>query len=130
MQQQCKFRSTGLLAAYELWYTVHSKPSVYLVIENCKVLTWCPGGEDDDVHWLLAARQVDDQRGQPPVEARPHAQCDVEGDLLIGMARHLGPQVVQGPAVELERGPAELVEFPVVVGPHVPDCPLAAEEAY
>jgi hypothetical protein len=29
-------------------------------------LTLCPDDEDDDVHGLLVARQIDEQQGQPP----------------------------------------------------------------
>lgn len=66
----------------------------------------------------MAARQVDDQRGQPAVEASVRAQRDRQ-HVLVHFHRHLVPQVEHGPPEEPECLRAE--EVPLIVRPHVPD---------
>ena len=67
-------------------------------------LTLCPDDEDDDVHGLLVARQVDEQRGQPAVAAALDAHQDAEEQERIARAaRHLPSQLEHGAAYELER---------------------------
>ena len=60
-------------------------------------LTLYPDDEDDDVHGLLVARQVDEQRGQPAVAAALDAHQDAEEQERIARAaRHLPSQLEHG----------------------------------
>ena len=60
-------------------------------------LTLCPDDEDDDVHGLLVARQVDEQRGQLAVAAALDAHQDAkEQERIARAARHLPSQLEHG----------------------------------
>jgi hypothetical protein len=92
--------------------------------ENGKVLTWCPDSEEDDGQWLLVARKVGGERGQPPVAASPSAQRDFEEEVMfLPLLSHRKPQVVRGAALELKRSPALVIGGPGIVRPHEPDRP-------
>ena len=78
---------------------------------------------DDDVHELVAVRQVVDQRGQPPIQAGLHAHYGAEDVPLVRTDPHLGPQVVHGAAVERKEAHIGFAEVQRLVRTQVPDYP-------
>jgi len=78
---------------------------------------------DDDVHELVAVRQVVDQRGQPPIQAALHAHSGDEDVPLVRTDPHLGPQVVHGAAVERKEAHIGVAEVQRLVRTQVPDYP-------
>lgn len=92
--------------------------------EHKKSLTSRPGREKDDVHGLIAARQVDDQRGQPSVAPRSNTHREAEEEHHDAHPTgQLAPQIKHGSPGELKRCPGVLAEAPIIACLHVPDLP-------
>jgi hypothetical protein len=90
---------------------------------KARLLTFAVAPESDDVQGLPAVRQVDEQRGEPPMAAGADAHRDGVAHTVL----ELVSQELHRPPLVLKRIPDDVA---VAVGRHELDLPPPRGEAY